>query len=165
MDDLPERSSIGPVELRSSERVRFIKEQRKRPSLWISLTGASLKYALFMLLGCMLVVPPAIFFWSFLIANTYQIAFIQELLAHVSLNSLTPNSVIPSIDSTGLALWGLVSMIFLVIGWLVFPFTSPLQRAADNHMMNWMPNVLSEEKKVASSLKTRKFKHLFPFFK
>jgi len=135
------------LELRRKERQRFIKEHRVKPSFWYATTGASLKYAVYMILITFTVIPPAVFYWSFILANIYELNAINEILNHVFLgvtSSVSENDSVsmvsilgPSIDTIGIVLWSLIAIVFAVAGWFIIPFHSPLQKRADEHMMEW----------------------------
>lgn len=138
-------------EIRKQERQRFIKQQRIKPSFWLATTGASLKYGIYMSVIALVIIPPAIFYWSALVASIYELTAIKEILVHVALgaSSVSGDTMAnsgadtlsqlarPTIDTIGIAIWALTGMIFAVIGWFVVPFNSPLQKAADRHMMEW----------------------------
>lgn len=138
-------------ETRKLERQRFLKQQRIKPSFWLATTEASLKYGINMSVIALVVIPPAIFYWSALVASIYELTAINEILSHVALGAATASAdtmtnsgadtlselARPTIDTIGIAIWALTGMIFAVIGWFVVPFNSPLQKAADKHMMEW----------------------------
>ena len=130
-------------ELRQRERQRFIKQQRLKPSFWFASTSASLKYGFYLLVVALVILPPAIFYWCAVIASFYEISAIQDILTHVALgieqNVSGANEIQPGLDAIGIAIWALIGIISAVIGWFSIPFQSPLQKAADKHMMEWSP--------------------------
>lgn len=138
---MPERnmSTEAPAVLespRAIERKRFIGEYRKKPKSIAAIVFASLRYTAQLSFFTIAVIPPAIFFWVSLLADTYQITFLNDILLHLAMGPTEPDAV-HAIDGIGIAIWVLLTLLFSVIGWFTFRFQSPVQQAADRHMIQW----------------------------
>mgnify|MGYP000188630753 CR=1 FL=1 len=152
-------------ELRDQERQRFIRQYRLKPAFWLATAGASLRYLMAMAIITLMVIPPAAFYWTSLIAARYDITAITEILAHVGLGAFatagaatageTMTATIPSIDTIGLAIWALIGSIFVVAGWFLTPFKSPLQKAADKHMMEWTGPAAKQDSILSPAIESK----------
>ncbi len=149
MSDLTSNSNEPPiVDLRAQERARFIRQQRFRPTFWIASAGAYIRYLLVLMLFCFLVIPPAVFYWGSQLASQYDLDTLSQLLTHVGVESPVsaeaPVSDEPAaedeaitVNPAGVAIWGMTGLAACILGWFLTPIQSPLQRAADRHMMAW----------------------------
>lgn len=147
-DQLPKIQEQQPLDLRAQERARFIRQQRLRPTFWISTAGAYLRYVFVLMLFCLLVIPPAVFYWGSQLASQYDIGTLEQLLTHVGVEftATVPEGAVTEqvveedglpFNPVGIALWGLIGLAAAVLGWFVAPIQSPLQKVADRHMMAW----------------------------
>jgi hypothetical protein len=149
MSDLTSNLNEAPItDLRAQERARFIRQQRFRPTFWIASAGAYIRYLLVLMLFCFLVISPAVFYWGSQLASQYDLDTLSQLLTHVGVESTVsaeePVSAEPAteedalpVNPVGVAIWGLTGLAACVLGWFLAPIKSPLQRAADRHMMAW----------------------------